>query len=111
MLLLLTTMVNITSLTLVINNMANSTPMQMQGARSESEFSDSFKSYSATAVVNQYDSSILLVLCNDVESNPGPHSESFEKSLCDGLANLCRDAPSETVRSVLGGMEPNQAWE
>ena len=37
-------------------------------------------------VVSLYDSRRSLILSNDVETNPGPHSDQFEKSLCDGQA-------------------------
>ena len=55
-----------------------------------------------------YDTSFLLSLSNDVETNPGPGlgSEGFERTLVEGLAALCRDAPSDTVRSVLGVWSP-----
>ena len=62
------------------------------------------------SVVSQFDRSKLLLLCNDVETNPGPHTDAggFERSLCEGLAKLCRAAPTEMVRSVLSVWSPSK---
>ena len=49
-------------------------------------------------IVNLFDSSRLLLLCNDVETNPGPHSAEFENSLCEGLSSCsyrcCKECSS-----------------
>ena len=60
------------------------------------------------SVVGQFDRSTLLLLYNDVETNPGPHSDTdgFERSLCEGLAKVCRAASTEMVRSVLSVWSP-----
>ena len=55
---------------------------------------------------------LLLQLSGDVETNPGPVEvniqDSYESSLVEGLAKLCRGAPSEKVRSVIGVWNPNK---
>ena len=64
----------------------------------------------------------LLLLSGDVETNPGPESavnpEGYEQDLVEGLAKLCRAAPSESVRNVLRvwsptkpGNEVRNAWQ
>ena len=58
----------------------------------------------------------VLLLSGDVETNPGPIgpedggiAERYEQCLVEGLAKLCRAAPTDTVRNVLGfGVQPNQ---
>ena len=49
---------------------------------------------------------MLLILSNDVETNPGPQSADFERVLIEGLANLCRAAPTDSVRNVLSTWSP-----
>ena len=44
-----------------------------------------------------------------METNPGPHSEQFEKSLCEGLAKLCQAAPTDIVMSVLAAWSPTKS--
>ena len=52
---------------------------------------------------------LVLLLSGDVESNPGPAGgDGYEQSLVEGLAKLCRAAPSDTVRSVLGVWSPSK---
>ena len=46
-----------------------------------------------------------LLLSGDIETNPGPAvdaTQEYEQCLVDGLARLCKAAPSEKVRTVLG---------
>ena len=61
------------------------------------------------SVVSQFDRSKLLLLCNDVETNPGPHTDAggFERSLCEGLTKLCRAVHTEMVRNVLSVWSPS----
>ena len=63
---------------------------------------------------------LMLLLSGDVESNPGPGdvAQGYEQCLVEGLAKLCRAAPTETVRSVLGvwnlskpGNEIRSTWQ
>ena len=57
---------------------------------------------------------LLLQLSGDVETNPGPPTvevgaaQGYERCLVEGLAKLCRAAPSDTVRSVLGVWSPSK---
>ena len=101
---------SITVLMLLSTNLTNS----CQGVKSDVVISDTSlvpKGHWVTdvaPVVNLFDTSMLLLLSNDVETNPGPESVGFEKSLCDGLAKLCQAAPSDTVRSVLSVWSPTK---
>ena len=47
---------------------------------------------------------LMLLLSGDMESNPEPGvvAQGYEQCLVEGLAKLCRAAPTETVRSGLG---------
>ena len=51
-----------------------------------------------------------LLLSGDVETNPGPLTAevTFENRLVEGLAKLCRAAPSDEVRKVLGVWSPGK---
>ena len=57
---------------------------------------------------------LVLLLSGDIETNPGPGptvvevGQGYEQKLVEGLAKLCREAPSETVRNVLGVWNPNK---
>ena len=55
---------------------------------------------------------LTLLLSGDVETNPGPATvnvdQGYEQSLVDGLAKLCRTAPSDTVRNILGVWSPTK---
>ena len=69
----------------------------------------------SSAVKYSYNSSqLLLLLSGDVETNPGPPTvevttqESYEQSLVEGLDRLCRAAPSEKVRTVIGVWKPTK---
>ena len=50
---------------------------------------------------------LLLILAGDVESNPGPDSQSVDENLIAGLADLVGQAP-ENMRDVLCVWSPNK---
>ena len=54
----------------------------------------------------------VLLLSGDVETNSGPigpeDGERYEQCLVEGLAKLCRAAPTDTVRNVLRVWSPNK---
>ena len=72
-LLLFTVMVNTTLIILGINFMAATTSILLHGGiEGGSAVTVEMRGHTVTDIVTHYDSSMILVLCNDVETNPGP---------------------------------------
>ena len=93
----------------VVNNAAMSTMAQSASGR----LAVVTNGYSVTSPVVISNTTWLVLLCSgDVETNPGPAAvevaQGYEQSLVEGLAKLCRAAPSDTVRTVLGVWSPNK---